>query len=69
MDGKDLRLRRIAMDVSVTSLAEAIGCQPSQINRWENHRRVTAKAVERYLTGLATFGTIPTVEVRHEAVA
>lgn len=61
--GKNLKLKRIAMDVSQTALAEQIGVPTSSVNRWESSRVVKDKAAERYLAGLATFGTIPTIEV------
>lgn len=68
--GKDLKLRRIALDVQTGELAERIGVPPSTISRWESGRRVTDKAAVRYLTGLATFGTIPIIDVSEpEAVA
>ncbi|MES2210946.1 MAG: helix-turn-helix transcriptional regulator [Chloroflexota bacterium] len=61
--GKDLTLKRIAMDVPAGALAERIGVSGSTLSRWENSRRVTTKAADRYLAALATFGTIPTVDV------
>lgn len=61
--GKDLRLRRIAMDVTASALADRIGVSSAAVSRWENSLRVTAAAEERYLRALATFGTIPTVDV------
>lgn len=61
--GKELQLKRIALDVTATALAARIGVPPSAVSRWETSRRVTEKAANRYLEGLATFGTIPTVEV------
>jgi DNA-binding transcriptional regulator YiaG len=51
------------MDVRVGVLAERIGVQASTVARWENARRITPKAEARYLAGLATFGTIPTVSI------
>lgn len=63
MDGRDLKLRRMAADVSAKALAEAMGTTPSQVSRWENSRRLTERARVRYLEALATFGTIPTVTV------
>jgi transcriptional regulator with XRE-family HTH domain len=61
--GKQLQLRRIALDVTASDLAAVIGVPPSSVSRWENARRVTDKAAARYLEALATFGTIPTVDV------
>lgn len=51
------------MDVPVSALADAVEVTSASISRWENSRRVTDKAAARYLRGLATFGTIPTVLV------
>lgn len=59
--GKDLKLRRVAMDVPANALADRLGVAASQISRWENSRVVTDEASTKYLEGLATFGTIPTV--------
>lgn len=61
--GKELTLKRIAMDVTASALAERIGVDKSTLSRWENARRVPPKATDRYLAGLATFGTIPTIDV------
>lgn len=61
--GKELQMKRIALDVSANDLAAQIGVVPSNVSRWENARRVSDKAAVRYLTALATFGTIPTVTV------
>lgn len=61
--GKSLQLRRIAMDVPQGALAERIGVPVSNVSRWENARIVKPKAADRYLAGLATFGTIPTIDV------
>ena len=61
--GKELTLRRIAMDVTAGQLAERAGVDKSTLSRWENARRVKDAAEKRYLDALATFGTIPTVDV------
>lgn len=61
--GKELELLRVAMDLTQTALAERVGVSLTTIGRWEGQRRVDQRAVDRYLTGLATFGTIPTIEV------
>ena len=63
--GTELRLKRTAMNVTIGDLAARMRVPASSISRWESAVRVTAKAEERYLTGLATFGTIPTVIVSH----
>lgn len=67
--GTDLRLKRTAMNVSLSDLADAIGAQKSAVSRWETAIRVPAKAEVRYLKGLATFGTIPTVVVTTDTEA
>lgn len=61
--GKELELKRRALDVSQGALADAIGVPQSSVSRWERARVVTDKAAARYLRGLATFGTIPTVAI------
>jgi transcriptional regulator with XRE-family HTH domain len=63
--GTDLRLKRTAMNVTVSDLADRIGVPASSVSRWETSLRVPVKAEARYLTALATFGTIPTVTVSH----
>lgn len=62
--GPDLQLRRVAMGVTQAALAERIGVNPNWITRREARARVKAEDAERYLAGLATFGTVPTVEVK-----
>lgn len=61
--GTDLRLKRTAMNVQLGDLAARIGVPASSVSRWETSVRVPSKAEARYLEGLATFGTIPTVVV------
>jgi len=65
--GKHLKLKRIAMDVPQGALAERIGVPVPSVSRWEGARLVTDKAAARYLAALATFGTIPTVDVGETA--
>lgn len=69
--GKHLKLLRVAMDVSQSALADRIGVPVSSVSRWEGARNVTEKAADRYRVALATFGTIPTIDVDEspEAVA
>ena len=62
--GPDLQLRRVAMGITQAALAERIGVNPNWITRRESKARVKAEDAEKYLTGLATFGTVPVVEVR-----
>lgn len=61
--GKELQLKRIAMDVDAKDVARAMGAKVSRISHIENSRKVTEKAAAGYLTALATFGTVPTVRV------
>lgn len=62
--GPDLQLRRVAMGITQAALAEAMGVSPNWITRRESKARVKAEDAAKYLTGLATFGTVPTVEVK-----
>lgn len=61
--GKELELKRTAMDVAPKDLAVAMRVQVSRISHIENSRRITPAAEAKYLAALATFGTIPTVTV------
>lgn len=61
--GKELQLKRIAMDVDTKDVARAMGVLVSRISHIEGSRKVTDKAAARYLAALATFGTVPTVSV------
>lgn len=56
MDGKTLKLRRVAADVKAKSLAEAMGVSDSRVSRIENSRVVTDETAARYLRALATLG-------------
>lgn len=67
--GKELELKRTAMDVQPKELAQVMGVGVSRISYLENSRRVTPAAEAKYLAALATFGTIPTVTVETEAAA
>lgn len=62
--GPDLQLRRVAMGVTQAALAARCGVTSNWISRRESKARVKAEDAEKYLTGLGTFGTVPTVEVR-----
>lgn len=62
--GPDLQLRRVAMGVTQIALAERMGVSPNWITRRESKARVKAEDAQKYLAGLATFGTVPTVEVK-----
>jgi transcriptional regulator with XRE-family HTH domain len=61
--GPDLRLRRTAMGVTQTDLASRIGTSVSWVTRRESLANVKPKDAEKYLTGLRTFGAVPTVTV------
>lgn len=62
--GPDLQLRRVAMGVTQAALAERIGVNPNWVTRRESKARVKAEDAEKYLTGLATFGTVPEITVK-----
>lgn len=65
--GKELQITRIAMDVSQQDLAVAMGVAQSKLSRWENARQVKPEQAAAYLKGLATFGTIPTIDINRTA--
>lgn len=68
MTGKDLELRRRAMDVSTSDLARAAGYKaPSSITQIEQRARVPKRLEERYLTALGTFGTVPNIVIEEAA--
>lgn len=54
MNGKDLKLRRVAADVKAKDLAAVMGVTDSRVSRIENSRIVTDDARERYLAALDT---------------
>lgn len=60
MDGKTLKLRRVAADVQGKDLAAAMGTSPSQVSRIENSRVVRQETADRYVAALATLTTNPT---------
>ena len=62
--GPDLRLRRTAMHITASALAERLNVSLSWVSRRESLAVVKEADAKRYLSGLATFGTVPTVEVR-----
>ncbi len=61
--GPDLRLRRTAMNVTQTDLAARIERSVSWVTRRESLAVVKSADADRYLTGLRTFGPVPTVTV------
>lgn len=54
MNGKDLKLRRVAADVKAKDLAAAMGVSDSRVSHIENSRLVTDDARSRYLAALHT---------------
>jgi plasmid maintenance system antidote protein VapI len=50
--GMDLKLRRVAADVRVTEVADAMGVTISRITYIEGRRVVTPRAAARYLDAL-----------------
>ncbi len=54
MTGKDLKLRRVAADIKVKDIANAMGVTDSRVSRIENSRIVTPEAEARYLDALYT---------------
>ena len=48
----------------VRQVAERIGVSPNWVTRRESKARVKPEDAARYLAGLATFGTVPVVEVK-----
>ena len=62
MTGIDLRLKRVALRVTVTDLASAMGVSTSRVSHIETRDKVTPDAERRYLEALATLSTVPTVD-------
>lgn len=60
MNGIDLRLRRVALRITVTDLANAMGVSPSRVSHIETRDRVTPEAEAKYLAALSTLTTVPT---------
>jgi transcriptional regulator with XRE-family HTH domain len=54
IDGKTLKLRRVAADVMAKDLAAAMGVSDSRVSRIENSRTVTDETVARYTKALDT---------------
>lgn len=67
ISGLELKARRIAADVLVNDLAEAMGIKPSGVSSIESRRRVTQKAHDRYVAALATFATSQTARDGQDA--
>lgn len=70
MTGPELQLKRIAMGVTQAELAAKIvdprtgePTNASWVTRREGKARVRPVDEAAYLTGLATFGTVPTVRI------
>lgn len=64
MTGTDIQLRRIAMGLTQSQVAERMNVTTEWVGYRERAARVKAKDAERLLAALATFGTVPTVEVK-----
>lgn len=62
MDGKTLKLRRVAADVMAKDLAAAMGVSDSRVSRIENSRTVTPETADRYQKALDTCVTNVTSE-------
>ncbi len=67
MTGMDLKLRRVAADVKLKDLANAMGVTDSRVSRVEGSRVVTDEAAAKYLDALETFQTVPTSSNAPEA--
>ena len=68
MSGKELELRRRAMDVATSDLAKAAGyASSSSITQIEQRGRVPKKLEDRYLKALRTFGDIPNIVIEEAA--
>jgi predicted transcriptional regulator len=55
--GLSLKVKRTAADVSSTDLAAAMGVTVSRLSHIEGSRKVTTKAVVKYLDALQTLTT------------
>ena len=64
MTGLDLKLKRVAADVRVKELAEAMGVTDSRITYIESRRNPTPDAIDRYLAALHTCITKTTPDAR-----
>lgn len=57
VSGMDLKLQRVAADITARDLAAVMGCHPSRVNYIEGRRLVTPTAAEKYRAALATLTT------------
>lgn len=57
LSGLDLKLQRVAADITARHLAAVMGVHPSRINYIEGRRLLTAASAEKYLAALATLTT------------
>ena len=55
MKGIDLKIKRTRRRVSVTDLAEAMGCSPSYVSQIERRDIVNQDQITRYLNALSGF--------------
>lgn len=60
VDGKSLKLKRVAADVKGIDLARAMGISGSRVSAIENSRVVQPDTIERYERALATLTTSTT---------
>lgn len=59
MTGLELKLRRVALRLNGSEVAEAMGVSVSRVSHIEARDRVTAAAAEKYLAALETLTTVP----------
>ncbi len=52
MTGLELKLKRVAADVRVKELAQALGVTDSRVTYIEGRRNPTPEAIDRYLAAL-----------------
>lgn len=69
MTGLELKLRRVAADVTGRELADAMGVTASRVTYIEGRRLVTPEAEARYLGALATCTTKSKNAAQTEEVA
>lgn len=67
MTGLELKLKRVAADVRVKELAEAMGVTDSRITYIEGRRNPTQEAIDRYMNALSTCVTKSTTSARESA--
>lgn len=60
MNGHDLKVERVKVNVKASALATALGVDKSTVSRWESTIFLTQDQIDRYLAALATCSTIRT---------